>query len=475
MIKHLKTDCNNFFQLLCCAYVGGIFLQKQSGNFLLQALLALTLVFAFMPFFANKIASRDMSAQMYASAGQIETAYGAARIYLREVKDDLPYKKTEFVDDRFVDLLENYGLPLGFVPKTHFDQDISLVIDKNQNGIDAYLKITGGKLSKIQMAEMTRRIGFYAKLVDNNIIVSVPIDVMYSDIVSKKETGDNVGFLAELDMHDNSIEQIGILFARNGEFETGHFNSLVLYGVESNRQDKNKISDLYANRSVFQSVDGGAALALSRGDLNVNDAFLRTVAKYGTTGTFESDVASVYELSMSEGRTGFAGPSDWLVRGALRADNFSFTVERLEINGFIDASRGQDVFVDPTSLEYNTASGIDTKNISAANITLRDQTSYGLLNGQSGAVVIDIRPAGTSLLPDVYIDSLNNNSFEIISDPNDVNGEMVECKDIIDSLNGRYDSKSLAQNIICQYVFWQRLENRIDIKQCLLNGGNDCM
>ena len=51
--------------MLCC--VGGIFLQKQSGNFLLQAVLALTLVFAFMPFFANKLSSRDVSAQMYAT------------------------------------------------------------------------------------------------------------------------------------------------------------------------------------------------------------------------------------------------------------------------------------------------------------------------------------------------------------------------------------------------------------------------
>ena len=475
MINHLKTDCNNFFQLLCCGYVGGMFLQKQSGNFLLQALLALTLVFTFMPFFANKISSRDMSAQMFATTGQIEAAYGAARIYLRETKDDLPYKKTEIAGDKFVDLLENYGLPLGFVPKTNFDQDISLVIDKNQNGIDAYLKIKGGKLSKMQMAELTRRIGFYAKLTDNTINVSVPIDVMYSDVVSKKETGDNVGFLSELDMNDNSIEHVGILFARNGEFETAQFNSLVLYGVESNRQDKNKISDLFANRSVFQSVDGAAALSLSRGDLNVNDVYLRTIAKYGTTGSFESNVASVYELSMTEGRTGFAGPSDWLVRGNIQADNFSFTVERLDINGFIDASRGQDVFVDPTSLEYNTASGIDTKNISAANITLRDQTSYGLLNGQTGAVIIDIRPAGTSILPDVYVDTVNNNAFEIIADPKDIKGEVVSCKDIIDSLNGKYDSKSLAQNIICQYVFWQRLENRIDIKQCLLNGGNGCM
>ena len=164
-----------------------------------------------------------------------------------------------------------------------------------------------------------------------------------------------------------------------------------------------------------------------------------------------------------------------MVRGSVRADNFTFTTERLDITAFIDASRGQDVYVDPTNLEYNTKSGIDVASILTSNITLRDQTSYGLLNGQSGAVLIDIRPAGTSVLPDVYVDTVNNDSFEIIADAKDTTGKIVSCKDIITSLNGVYNAKSLTQNVICQYVFWQRLENRIDIKQCLINGGNDCM
>ena len=68
-------------------------MQKQTGNFLLQALLALTLVFAFMPFFAARISARDTAAQMYAATEQVESAYAAARIYLYEEKDKLPYKK----------------------------------------------------------------------------------------------------------------------------------------------------------------------------------------------------------------------------------------------------------------------------------------------------------------------------------------------------------------------------------------------
>lgn len=450
-------------------------MQKQGGNFLLQALLALTLVFAFMSFFATKISSRDVAAQMYGASEQIETAYGAARIYLREEKDNLPYKKQELSKDKFVDVLENYGLPLGFIPQTKFNQNISLIIDKNEDGLYGFINVTSGNLSRVQLAELARRIGFYAKINGNNIEVDIPLDTIYSDVVSKKETDENIGFLSELDMNDNSIDKIGVLFARNGEFESAQFNTLSLYGVEEGRKNKNKISDLYANRTVFQNADGGAALSVSRGEINAVSASLRTISRFGTTGGFESNVASVYDFSMSEGRTGFDGPSNWMVRGNVQADNFSFNVDRLDIGSYLDASRGQDVYIDPDSLSYSAKNGIDVKNIYAANISLRDQTSYGLLNGQSGALLVDIRPAGTSLLPDVYIDTINNDSFEIISDAKDVSGNTVSCKDIISQMNVTYNSKSLAQNIICQYVFWQRLESRIDIKQCLKSGQSDCM
>ena len=453
----------------------GDFLQNQRGNFLLQALLALTLVFAFMPFFARKLSSRDLAAQMYTATEQIETAYNAARIYLREEKENLPYQKQELSGNKFVDILESYGLPLGYVPETSFKQKLSLVIDKNPDGIIGFIKVTGGKLSKIQIAELARRIGFYANVNGSDIEVTIPIDSVYSDIVSKKETDENIGFLAELDMNDNSLDKVGVLFARNGVFETGQFTTLVLYGIESGSSDKNKISDIYANRTVFQSADGGAALSLTRGELNVSDLSLRTISKFGTAGGFESNIAAVYDFSMAEGKTNFNGPADWNVHGSVRSDNFSFTTDRLDIASFIDASRGQDVYIDSNNLSYNTKMGIEVANIYAANVSLRDQTSYGLLNGQSGPLLIDIRPAGTSVLPDAYVDTINNDSFDIIENPKDMDGKTVSCRSIITELNENYNSKSLAQNIICQYVFWQRLEARINIKQCLQSGRNDCL
>ena len=160
-----------------------------------------------MPFFANMASSRDIAAKMYSATEQIETAYTAARIYVREEKDNLPYKKIVLSKDMFVDTLESYGLPMGFVPQTIFKQDISLVIDKNQDGVFAYVDIKGGKLSRVQIAELARRIGFYAAIVDGNIEVSIPIDEMYSDIVSRKETDKDVGFLSELDMNDFSVDK----------------------------------------------------------------------------------------------------------------------------------------------------------------------------------------------------------------------------------------------------------------------------
>ena len=159
----------------------------------------------------------------------------------------------------------------------------------------------------------------------------------------------------------------------------------------------------------------------------------------------------------------------------LVSNNINLSVERLDIDSTLNVTRGQDVFINSDALEYNTKSGIEAGTVIASNITVRDQTSQGLNSGVSGATILDIRPAGTSLLPDVLIESINNDSFNIIKDAKSDSGDTISCKDIITELEGVYNSKSLAQNLICQYVFWQRLERRIDIKKCLMAGGSDCM
>ena len=136
-------------------------MHNQRGNFLLQALLALTLLVAFVPFVAIKLLGRENDALMYSATRQIDNAMTAARIYIRENVNKLPYERTVISGNAFSDTLEPYGLPLGFVPKTVLGQDISLVINKSSESVSAYLELRGGKLDELKRAELVRRVGFY--------------------------------------------------------------------------------------------------------------------------------------------------------------------------------------------------------------------------------------------------------------------------------------------------------------------------
>lgn len=450
-------------------------LRQQNGNFLLQALLALTLIFSFIPFFAQRLSARDIDSQMYASTQKVELAQTAARIFIRERANDLPYNTTVVSGDAFSDLLESYGLPLGFVPRTALGQDILLVINKTPIAVTAYLQLSGGDLSAVQLAELARRIGFYASVSGQTVVVGLALDSTYSDIVRRNEQDlDNGAFLTNLDMGGFSFNNGGEVFARRGEFDSGQFDTLSIYGTEDGRKVRSNIELMVADRAVFQSMLGEAALSLTRGSLYANNVSAKTVSAFGDTGNFTSNVASVYDFAMTAGRTSFSGPLNWSVNGDVVSTNINFSVERLDINSYIDASRGQDVYIDPDELEYSSRSGIEANRVIASNITMRDQTSDALNEGETGAVVLDIRPADTSILPDVLLDGINNDGFSIISKPSEEGDKSQTCRDIISKLEGRYNSKSLSQYIICQYYFWQRLEKRIDVKQCLMEGRSDC-
>ena len=451
-------------------------MQRQSGNFLLQALLALTLIFSFIPFFAGRLAARDMDSQMYATTQKVDVAQTAARIFIRNRANDLPYNTTVVSGDAFSDLLEPYGLPLGFIPRTALGQDISLVINKTAMAVNAYLQLSGGDLSDVQMAELARRIGFYASISGDDILVGLALDAAYSDVVRRNETDlDNSAFLTDLDMGGFIFDNGGGVFARRGEFDTGEFNTLSVFGTEDGRKVRNTIDVLMTNRAIFQSPLGESALSLTRGSLYVGSVNAKTVSQFGDTGNFTSNVASVYDFAMTAGRTSFSGPLEWNVNGNIFSENINFSMERLEISSYIDATRGQDVYIDPDDLEYSSRSGIETGSIIASNITMRDQTSDALNNGETGAIILDIRLAGTSMLPDLLLDTIDNGVFKIISKPSANDSKTDDCRAIIADLGGRYNQKSLSQYIICQYVFWHRLEQRINIKQCLLDGRSDCM
>ncbi len=177
---------------------------------------------------------------------------------------------------------------------------------------------------------------------------------------------------------------------------------------------------------------------------------------------------------MTAGRTSFYGPSQWNVRGNVVSDKINLSVDTLEIASFINASRGQDVYISPDTLEYAARSGIEVDNLAISNITLRDQTSDALLDGASGRVIIDVRPADTSILPDALVSGVDNGAFKILARPAASESNTVDCRSIIVSLGKVYNQRSLSQYLICQYVYWQRLEHRIEIKKCMMDGRSDC-
>lgn len=453
-------------------------MSRQSGNFLLQALLALTLIFSFIPFFAGRLASRDMDSQMYATTQKIDVAQTAARIFIRNRANDLPYNTTVVSGNTFSDLLESYGLPLGFIPRTALGQDISLVINKTPVAVSAHLRVSGGDLSDVQLAELARRIGFYASVVDGDVIVGLALDSAYSDVVRRNEYDlDGNAFLTDLDMGGFSFRNGGDIFANSADFDTSQIGTLSLYGTEDGRRVRSTIDAMGADLAVFQSNLGESALSVTRGSLYVGDISARTVSMFGDAGNFTSNAVSVYDFAMTAGRNSFTGPLEWNVGGDVISENMNFSVERLDIESYVDASRGQDVYIDPDNTEISTRSGIQAGTVIASNITMRDQTSDALNNGETGLVILDIRPAGTSVLPDILLDAINNDGFEIINRVSGDDDKVLGCRDIISRLDNtvRYNAKSLSQYIICQYVFWQRLEKRIDIKQCLLEGRSDCM
>ena len=451
-------------------------MRAQNGNFLLQALLAISLLFIFIPVLTRRLIVNDTDAKMYSAVHHIDTAQTAARIFIRENVDTLSYGKTTIRGNDFADVLEPYGLPLGYIPRTSFGQDIYLVVDKDETGVSGALMVDGGDLTGIQIAEMVRRIGFYAERTTTGLMVGVPLNTLYQDVVRRNEPDiTNSAFLTDLYMTGFSIDNVNKIIGHNIVANTANFDTLNITGNESERNSKNKIKILNSDKSIFQSKSGASALALTRGSLKAKNVFGRTVAQYGSTGNFESQSASAYSFDMTAGRTGFTGPTTWDVRGNLESEHIVFGVENLEVGSYLNVSSGQDVYTDNNVISYNTTSGISTDSIIASHITLRDQTSKALDAGDTGAVIVDIRPASTTVLPDVWVSGISNDGFAILKYPKKDSDETITCQSVVAQLGETYNSKSLAQHVLCEYLFWMRLEQRINAKQCLMAGGSGCI
>jgi hypothetical protein len=210
--------------------------------------------------------------------------------------------------------------------------------------------------------------------------------------------------------------------------------------------------------------------------MNADSMSVRTIARFGDAGNLKAESVSAHEFALAAGRTSFNGPSKWEVKGDAILENVTLSVERLEISSLINAARGQDVFISDDGLSYSVKTGIEADTAAAANITLRDQISSALASGGTGPVILDIRLGGTSILPDAYLGSISNDAILIPSSYDDNTGKTVSCKSVIESLGGgmNYNSQSLAQNLVCKYILMQRLEKRIDMKKCLLEGRSQC-
>jgi hypothetical protein len=275
-------------------------------------------------------------------------------------------------------------------------------------------------------------------------------------------------------MGDFVLNNTGKIFALSGNFNIAHFNTLSITGEEASRKARNDIKLINTNKTVFQSKTGEAALSINRGTLIADTLNAKTISMFGDTGNLTAEEVSIYELSMTAGYTNFAGPADWLVHGNVKTTNINFSTERLEIASYLNATRGQEVYIDDEDLSYNSKSGIETNIIYTSNITVRDQTSNALADGKSGAIILDIRPAGTTMLPDAYVNDINNDEFKILEKPLDDSASTIDCKSLINKYEGNYNKQSLSQYLICQYVYWQRIEQRINAIKCLTTGQNDC-
>ena len=257
---------------------------------------------------------------------------------------------------------------------------------KNESEILSLIILHNGDLSEVKRRELISRIGPNAATSDKDgvlqgvggwnknlkdygikpdisaIYVLVSTDDDFSELVRRKtDDPDRSKFYTDLNMGNFSIKNITSLVSKNADLNNGNFNTLSIVGSSDNRRFKNKINYLTSDRAVFQSNNGDNPLNIYRGNLKTNSLSGRYLFKYGLPGYVYVNTALINSLSMSVGRTGFYGMYDWNVHSDVILNNISIDTEHIEINGFINASRGQDVFIDEYELTYATKSGIEAQ------------------------------------------------------------------------------------------------------------------
>ena len=69
-------------------------MHQERGNFLLQSLLALGFIFAFIPMLSRQLNEHNIDTKMFSTTRQVELAQTAAKIFIRENTNNLPYDTT---------------------------------------------------------------------------------------------------------------------------------------------------------------------------------------------------------------------------------------------------------------------------------------------------------------------------------------------------------------------------------------------
>ena len=429
-------------------------MNNQRGNFLLQTLLALSLITAFMPFFTSKIISRDKTIKIVALVNQIDSIELASRRYIKENINNFEFKTYLLSGNDFIDIMESYGMPLGFIPKTNFNQDISLLIKKDDD-ISAYLKLSGGNLNNLEKSQLKNSISNqYQEKENGDIYITIPIDEEYSDIVNKVEKN-NSFFMSDLNMGEFSIENIKNIITENIETSSLESNMIKILNLDKN----SLLNKIQTNVAIFKNKNGKSPLNIIQGTLNIDNLNTVSISKYGDSGNLTARNISAFELSMEPEKTSFSIPLNTYIKGNLISNNINYKINKLIIKSSLS------VINKPTFEDYKNIDkkyGIDAEIISTSNITLRKQTSSYLKNNSNAEILFDIRPSSVSFMKDINIATINND-FKVIQN----NGNIYStehCSSVIKKLNINYNNNSLSQNIICQYIFWRNLEERINIR-----------
>ena len=129
------------------------------------------------------------------------------------------------------------------------------------------------------------------------------------------------------------------------------------------------------------------------------------------------------------------------------------------------------------NFKFNKDSGItiDSGFIYSPKITLVGAKMIEIANkGVTDNVQIELALSGTSTLPDINVGFKTDDRGKIIltegnviiADPTSKDNNFVACNGLLPDVH--YSKTSLSRAIICSYIFWERLERRMNVKICQL-------